>query len=58
MGIFHAGRSEYDAAITNFQDGLRLDPSNAELRQKLEETIRVCKKENAILNEGLKCGGN
>jgi len=57
MGNFHLGRGEYDDAIANYQEGLRLDPSNAELRQLLEKTITACKKENAILNEGFSCGG-
>jgi serine/threonine-protein kinase len=57
MGRFHRGRGEYDEAIASFQEGLKLDPSNAEIRQELEKTIQACKKENAILNEGFKCGG-
>jgi hypothetical protein len=58
LGIFHLGRGEYDEAITFFQEGLRLDPTNAELHKKLDDAITACKKENAILNEGLKCGAN
>jgi serine/threonine-protein kinase len=56
MGKFHLGRGEYDDAIASFREGLKLDPSNAELHQKLQEAINACKKENDILNEGLKCG--
>jgi len=56
MGKWHLGRGEYDDAIASFREGLKLDPTNAELRQKLEETINACKKENDILNEGFKCG--
>jgi serine/threonine-protein kinase len=58
LGKFLASRFEYDDAIATFQKGLRLDPSNPELRQELDKTIKACKKENAILNEGQKCGGN
>jgi hypothetical protein len=58
MGKFLRGRGEYDEAIASFQEGLKLDPSNAELRQELDNTIKTCKRENTILNEGLKCGGN
>lgn len=62
MGKFHLGRGEYDDAISSFQKGLELDPTDPamrqELQQELENAIRACKKENAILNEGLKCGGN
>ena len=58
MGRFHRQRGEYDDAIASFQRGLRLDPSNAEIRKELDATITACKKENSILNEGLKCGAN
>jgi hypothetical protein len=57
LGDFHLGRGEYDDAIANYEEGLKLDPSNPVLLQKLEKTIQACKKENAILNEGFKCGG-
>ena len=57
LGDFHYKRGEYDDAIGSYQEGLNLDPSDAVLRQKLEETIKACKKENAILQEGFKCGG-
>jgi len=57
LGDFHYKRGEYDDAIAAYQEGLGLDPSNAELNHKLEETIKACKKENSILNEGFKCGG-
>jgi serine/threonine-protein kinase len=56
LGTWHLGRGEYDDAIASFREGLKLDPSNAELRQKLDATITACKKENDILNEGFKCG--
>jgi hypothetical protein len=56
MGDFHLGRGEYDDAISQYQDGLRLDPSCPELQQRLEGAIKACKKENAILNESFNCG--
>jgi hypothetical protein len=58
MGDFHVTRGEYDDAIASYQKGLKLDPSNSLLLQKLEAGIKACKKENAILNEGMKCGSN
>jgi hypothetical protein len=33
-----------------------MDPSNAEIRYKLSAAIESCKKENSVLNLGLKCG--
>ncbi len=56
LGNFHYSRGEYDDAIDAYRQGLKLDPNNAELRQKLNETINACKKENAILGESFKCG--
>ncbi|MGD0225301.1 MAG: protein kinase [Terriglobia bacterium] len=56
LGDFYYKRGEYGKAITAYQEGLNLDPSNAELHQKLDETIKACKKENAILGESLNCG--
>ncbi len=56
LGDFHLGRGEYDDAISSYQRGLQLDPSNSVLQQKLDGAIKACKKENAILNEGLSCG--
>ena len=38
--MFHKKRGEYDEAIASFQQGLKLDPSNGELHQQLEETIK------------------
>jgi len=56
LGDFYHKRGDYDAAIAAYRDGLALDGSNSELLKKLEETIKACRKENAILNEGLACG--
>jgi serine/threonine protein kinase len=56
MGNWLAGRGEYDEAITAYRKGLQADPSNAELRTKLEQTIKTCQSESAILHEGYKCG--
>jgi serine/threonine-protein kinase len=58
MGDFHLGRGEYDEAISSYQEGLSLDPSNAPLRKKLDGAIKTCKKESAVLNENLSCGGH
>jgi serine/threonine-protein kinase len=59
LGDFHLKRFEYDDAIAAYREGLALDPTNAELNQKLNQTIKVCKEEKAILkDEGFKCGGN
>jgi tRNA A-37 threonylcarbamoyl transferase component Bud32 len=55
-GDFYLKRGEYDDAIAAYQAGLQLDPSNPQLREKLQTAIARCKKENAILKEGLKCG--
>jgi hypothetical protein len=57
-GDYHSKRGEYDDAIAYYEEGLKLDPSNTELRQKLGETIKACKMENAIMNEGLRCGAH
>jgi len=56
MGDFHYKRYEYDDAIQAYREGLNLDPSNADLRQKLEQAIKVCKTEKATLGENFKCG--
>jgi serine/threonine-protein kinase len=56
-GKYHRDRGEYDEAITSYQEGLQLDPSNAQLRQELEKTIKACKSERAALGENFKCGG-
>ncbi len=56
MGRFHQRRGEYDEAIDEYRQGLKLDPNNAEIQKLLQETINACKRENAILGEGLKCG--
>jgi tetratricopeptide (TPR) repeat protein len=56
MGDFHSSRGEYDDAISAYQQGLKLDPSNAALRQKLDNAIKSCKQENAVLNTSHKCG--
>ena len=57
LGDFHYRRGEYDGAIAAYREGLAMDPSNVELRWKLQETIDTCKKENALLGEHANCGG-
>jgi hypothetical protein len=56
QGKFHLARGEYDEAIASFQEGVNLDPSNAELRRELKGSIEACRKEEALLREGLRCG--
>jgi predicted negative regulator of RcsB-dependent stress response len=58
LGDFLFKRGDYDKAIAAYEEGLQKDSSNAELRQKLEQAIRVCKTERATLGEPFKCGGN
>jgi len=58
LGDWHLTRGEYDDAIASYREGLNMDPSNAELRQKLEKTIQACKTEKAALGESFKCGAN
>ena len=41
MGDFYFERGEYDKAIDEFQQGLMLDPSNAELRSKVARARRA-----------------
>jgi serine/threonine-protein kinase len=56
LGKFHESRGEYDEAIAALQEGLKLDPTNLELRQQLEKTIKACKTERTTMGENLKCG--
>ena len=55
-GDSYLGEGKYDDAIASYQEGLKMDPSNAEIRYKLNAAIESCKKENSVLNLGLKCG--
>jgi len=58
LGNYYTKNGQYDDAIGQYEQGLKLDPSNAELRQKLEQTVNACKKERSILGEDFKCGGH
>ncbi len=58
LGDFHLKRSEYDEAIAAYQKALSRYPSNLDLRRKLANAIAICKKENALLNAGFRCGAN
>ena len=49
LATFFLGHGEYDEAIGALQEGLKIDPSNAEMRKKLEETIRACTTERKAL---------
>src|SRR5579872_925146 len=55
-GDFYLQRGEYDDAIALYEEALKMDPSNAEIRYKLNRAVDTCKKENAALNKGLSCG--
>ena len=57
LGHFLAKNGEYDEAIATLRDGLKMDPSNAELKKELEETIKACQAEVKTLGENNKCGG-
>ena len=56
LGDFHLNRGEYDAAIAAYREGLKIDPSNEVLRQKVAKVIRECEEENRVLDEHDKCG--
>lgn len=56
LGDFHLQRGEYDDAIESYQRGLRINPSDAALRARLNSAIESCKKEVAILHTEDKCG--
>ncbi|HLY59377.1 MAG TPA: protein kinase [Terriglobia bacterium] len=50
LGDFYLSRGEYDNAITEFQKGLSLDPSNATLREKLDRAKKAKAAESRVLN--------
>jgi len=56
MGDFYFARGDYDAAIVAYREGLKLDPANQVLRQKLEKVIKQCELENKVLLLNDKCG--
>jgi hypothetical protein len=47
-GDFRLRRGEYELAIAAYQEGLKLDPSNAELRHQLEMAVRPRETENEM----------
>ena len=55
LGDFHFKRGEYDDAIAAYREGLGLDPSNAEIRQKVMNAIKACKSEDANLGATFRC---
>ena len=55
-GNFYVHRGEYDQAIASFQEGLKLDPSSAELRYQLDRAIKACNTQNKVTNEHHSCG--
>ncbi len=54
-GDLHYAMGQYTQAISDYQHVLKLDPSNAEARHKLEVAIESCKKENQTLRSYSKC---
>ena len=49
LGNFYLGHGDYDKAIAEFQKGLRLDPSNQNLRESLRRAQRAKAAEERIL---------
>jgi hypothetical protein len=49
QGDFFLKRGEYDSAIAAYQEGLNLDPSNQELRDKLDKTKKARDIERKVL---------
>ena len=58
LGDFDLGRGEYHDAIIQYQEGLKLDPSNSVLHQKLDGAIKACNAEKQILKPELNCSTN
>jgi len=56
MGDFHLRRGEYADAVAAYEEGLRLDPFNDVVPQKIALAIRECKEENKVMGESLDCG--
>jgi tetratricopeptide (TPR) repeat protein len=52
---YYAKRGDYEEAVACYQERQKLDPSNDFIRQKIEEIIKTCKRENEILQLDLKC---
>lgn len=50
LGDFYLSRGEYDNAINEFQKGLSLEPSNAQLRERLERARKAKAAESRVLN--------
>lgn len=55
MGDFHLQRGDYAEAVASYRQGLKLDPFNTDIPQKIELAIRECKEENKVMGEHLKC---
>jgi hypothetical protein len=51
QGDFFLKRGEYDSAINAYQEGLNLDPSNQDLREKLDKTKKARDIERKILQQ-------
>jgi tetratricopeptide (TPR) repeat protein len=50
-GDWHKGRGEYQEAINCYQKGLALDPSNADLKRKIQEARNAKQIEDKILGK-------
>jgi tetratricopeptide (TPR) repeat protein len=55
IGDFHLRRGEYADAAASYREGLKLDPFNADIPQKIALAIRECKEENNVMGEHLNC---
>ncbi len=51
QGDFFLKRGDYDSAIAAYQDGLNLDPSNQQLRDKIDKTKKARDIERKILQQ-------
>ena len=51
QGDFFLKRGEYDSAVAAYQEGLNLDPSNQDLRDKLDKTKKARDIEKKILQQ-------
>ena len=56
MGDSQFKRGEYDEAIDSYQKGLKLAPSSAELRNKLDAAMKACQKDRVTLPVPFTCG--
>ena len=55
VGDFHLRRGDYAEAVAAYREGLKLDPFNTDIPEKIALAIRECKEENKVLGEHLNC---